>query len=190
VGFKLDNIGNVVIAGEVPPQRMRKLLEGKWGMGSRLTSLCLAAYGGHLHYTAMAISELSTRKEDFSAVMVVPKDRFAGISQCIAAEATHPGIIDLLRNLAVFGFAEIKLEGSEDPRAQMLVKLNVAGYVEQDSFVVGLPSEVWEKARFGLVPSSQQVRLMIGEMLSSPGTIAPTKGIKHSAPWLLDTFPL
>ena len=59
-----------MVAGEVPPKRMRELLEKKWGVGPRLTNLCIAAYGGHIHYTAMAITELSLRKEDFSAAMV------------------------------------------------------------------------------------------------------------------------
>ena len=164
MGFTLDNIGNVVVAGEVPPNSMRKLLKERWGMGPRLTSLCLAAYGGHIHYTAMAISKLSLRKEDFSANMVYPIDVKDGIDACIAAEGKHPGMLTLLHNLAVFGFAEI--ENSDNPRAQMLVKLNVAGYVNNGSFVVGLPASVWQKgATSGLVPASQEVRLMIGAAL-------------------------
>ncbi len=60
--FNLANIGNGWVDGEVRPQRMHELLRDRWSMGPRLTKLCVGAYGGHIHYTAMAISKLSLRK--------------------------------------------------------------------------------------------------------------------------------
>jgi hypothetical protein len=189
VGFNLADIGKVVVAGEVPPNKMGKLLRDKWKLGPRLINHCLAWYGGHIYSTVEAISSLSLRKEDFSADMAGPSGMYAGIVECVAAEAKHPGMIDLLRNISVFGFASIGTPS--DPRTQLLVKSNVAGYVDIVSFAVGLPLAVWDSGvNFGLVPASQQVRIMIGKVLSSRGLALPTKGITYSAPWLLDTFPL
>ena len=90
---------------------------------------------------------------------------YSGIVECLTAEAEHPGMIDLLRKIAVSGFAPIKK--IDDPRADMIVKKNVAGFVVNGSLVVGLPLSVWVcGADYGLIPASQQVRLMIGKVLS------------------------
>jgi hypothetical protein len=71
---------------------------------------------------------------------------------------------------SVTGFAPIK--EIDDPRADMMVKKDVAGFVKKGSLVVGLPRPVWGcGANFGLIPASQQVRLMIGKILSSEGLL-------------------
>ncbi|KAJ1405284.1 hypothetical protein B484DRAFT_457106 [Ochromonadaceae sp. CCMP2298] len=165
VDFNVANIGRTIFAGEVPPASMRELLVKKWGLGLGLSDLCLAAYGGHIHYTAMALSELSLRKQDFAADYVVPASVYDGIVECLEEETKHPGMTDLLCELAVSGFAAI--DKTSDPRAEMMVKKNVAGVVVKGSLVVGLPPEVWGcGAHCGLVPASQEVRLMIGEVLT------------------------
>ncbi|KAJ1433194.1 hypothetical protein B484DRAFT_429615 [Ochromonadaceae sp. CCMP2298] len=168
--FNLANIGKTVFAGEVPPACMRELLVEKWGLGPGLSKLCLAAYGGHIYYTAKALSELSLQKQDFAAEDVCPPIVYSGIVQCLDAEAEHPGMTDLLRKVAVSGFAPI--EKIDDPRVDMMVKKNVAGFVVKGSLVVGLPRSVWVcGAKYGLIPASQQVRLMIGEVLSREGLL-------------------
>ncbi len=49
----------------------------------------------------------------------------------------------------------------------MMLKKDVAGFVVKGFLVVGLSRSVWGcGAKYGLIPASQQVRLMIGEMLS------------------------
>ena len=94
----------------------------------------------------------------------------SGIVECLKAEAEHPGMTDLLRKMAVSGFAPIK--EIDDPRADMMVKKNVAGFVVKGSLVVGLPRSVWGcGADYGLIPASQQVRLMIGKVLSRKGLL-------------------
>ena len=168
--FNLANIGETIFAGEVPPGRMRELLVEKWGLGPGLSERCLAAYGGHIHYTAKALSKLSLYKQDFAAEDVCPPIVYSGIVECLEAEAEHPGMTDLLRKVAVSGFAPI--EKIDDPRADMMVKKNVAGFVVKGSLVVGLPRSVWGcGAKYGLIPASQQVRLMIGEVLSREGLL-------------------
>ncbi len=169
LGFNLANIGKTVFAGEIPPGRMRELLVEKWGLGPGLSELCLAAYGGHVLYTDMALSKLLLQKQDFAAEDVCPPTVYSGIVECLEAEAELPGMTDLLRKVAVFGFAPI--DESSDPRADMMVKKNVAGFVVQGSLVVGLPRAVWGSANYGLIPASQQVRLMIGKILSCEGLL-------------------
>jgi hypothetical protein len=102
--------------------------------------------------------------------------------ECFEAEAEHPGMIDLLRDVAVTGFAPIKK--IDDPRADMMVKKDVAGFVKNGSLVVGLPRPVWGcGADFGLIPASQQVRLMIGKILSREGLL-----VKRSTQFSTETF--
>ncbi len=120
--------------------------------------------------TVTALSELSLQKHDFAAEDVGPPTVYSGIVECLKAEAEHPGMIDLLRDVAVYGFAPI--EEIDDPRADMMVKKDVAGFVKKGSLVVGLPRPVWGcGGKFGLIPASQQVRLMIGEILSREGLL-------------------
>ena len=120
--------------------------------------------------TVTALSELSLQKHDFAAEDVGPPTVYSGIVECLEAEAEHPGMIDLLRDVAVYGFAPI--EEIDDPRADMMVKKDVAGFVKKGSLVVGLPRSVWGcGGKFGLIPASQQVRLMIGKILSREGLL-------------------
>jgi hypothetical protein len=168
--FNLANIDNFIFAGEVPPGRMRELLVEKWGLGPGLSELCLDAYGGHVHYTSKALSDLSFYKQEFAAEDVCPPMVYSGIVQCLDAEAEHPGMTDLLINMAVYGFAPI--DTINDPRADMMAKKSVAGLVDKSSLVVGLPRSVWDCGdNYGLIPASQQVRLMIGVVLSRKGLL-------------------
>ena len=170
LGFNLSNVGRTVFAGEVPPAAMRELLINHWGMGKGLAEHCLAAYGGHVWHTSMAISRLSLRKEEFAAEDMVPIGLYSGIMKCLKAEAENKGITNLLRELAVHGWAPI--DDATDPSAEIFSENNVAGVVSKQSLVVGLPRTVWAKgAKYGLVPASQQVRLMIGEVLSREGAL-------------------
>ena len=168
--FNLFNIGETVFAGEVPPVSMRKLLVNHWGMGEGLAGHCLATYGGHVWQTSMAISELSLRKEQFAAEHMVPIGLYGGIVQCLEAEAEHPGITDLMREVAVHGW--VPIGQATDPRAEILSANNVAGVVDERSVVVGLPRTVWEHGHdYGLIPASQHARLMIGKVLSREGAL-------------------
>jgi hypothetical protein len=151
---------------KVPPGRMRELLTKHWGLGERLAECCLAAYGGHVYHTSLAISNLSLRKEKFKSKHATTAMLYSEIVSCVKAEEQHSGTIELLRQVAVYGWAS--LEDVDDPRAKLLSLKNVGGVVDSRSLVVGLPDEVWEGgANYGLVAESQQVRLMIGEVLQS-----------------------
>lgn len=165
LGFNLSNLTRTVFAGEVHPVSMRELLVKHWGMGEGLAGHCLAAYGGHVLLTSNAISELSLRKEQFAAENMVPVGLYGCIMQCFMAEAGYPGMKDLMRKIAVHGW--VSIDDHLDPRAEILSKNNVAGVVDNASLVVGLPRSVWgDGANYGLIPASQQVRLMIAKVLS------------------------
>ena len=75
-------------------------------------------------------------------------------------------MLDLLHKIVVSGFAAIDKPNA--PLAQILLKQNVAGVVKRsNALVVGLPCEVWDNdANFGLVPASQEARLMIADELA------------------------
>lgn len=75
------------------------------------------------------------------------------------------GMLEMLRVLAVDGFASVP--EWDDPRAQLLAKWNVGGFVSADFWnsdelvASGWPSGV----TCCIVPESQQVRLMIAALL-------------------------
>jgi hypothetical protein len=116
----------------------------------------------------MAISGLSLRKENFKAEHANPAALYSNIEECFQAEDQHPGTIELLRQVAVHGWAP--LQKHNEPRAELLSLRYVAGVVNSVSPVVGLLVDVWNGgAKHGLVAASQHVRLMIGEMLHHRG---------------------
>jgi hypothetical protein len=157
--FNLVDI-NTIFAGEVPLERMRELLTKQWGLGERLAECWLAAYGGHVYRTYMAISSshgLSLRKEKFKAEDATPAVLCGECEACIKAEEHQPGTIELLREVAVHGWAP--LDDVDDPRAKLLSLKKVAGVVNSRSLVVGLPVDVWGRgAKHGLVAASQLAR--------------------------------
>ena len=82
----------------------------------------------------------------------------------MALEATYPGITDLLRTLAIKGFAPITRLA--DPLAEKLCSLGIAGAVAYEHSVSSLPLDVWRRQEggiyvAGLVPTSQMGRLLI-----------------------------
>ena len=73
IGLKLQDISEVIFAGDIPPKSMWDLLVTKKtseggdpviGMGEHLASLLIAGYGGHFLRTTKAILFLRLLKHD------------------------------------------------------------------------------------------------------------------------------
>merc|ERR1711924_530160 len=135
-----------------------------------LAECCLAAYGGHVWTTSKAIRNLSLQKEAFRAHSPAPLGVYSGIMTCIKADKDHPGTIELLKGMAVRGWAP--LAEANDPLAHLISLHNVGGVVNMGSLVVGLPNTAWEQGYvYAIIPASQMVRLMIAHSLSQLGIL-------------------
>ena len=64
-GLNLADIQDVIIAPEVPPNDMFKMLTGHWGMGYRLARLFVATYGGSIHAVYKALGNLINNRKQF-----------------------------------------------------------------------------------------------------------------------------
>ena len=79
-GLNLVDIKNIIIAPEVPPVDMFKMLTGHWGMGHRLARLFVATYGGSIDAVYTALGNLMSTGDQFSplATTFLP-----GIGNCM-----------------------------------------------------------------------------------------------------------
>ena len=64
-GLNLVDIKNIIIAPEVPPVDMFKMLTGHWGMGHRLARLFVATYGGSIDAVYTALGNLINNRKQF-----------------------------------------------------------------------------------------------------------------------------
>jgi hypothetical protein len=62
---------------------------------------------------------------------------------CVKVEEQHSGTIELLRQVAMYGWLRSKMD-ADDPRAKLLSLKKMAGVVDSVSPVVGLPVDVWD----------------------------------------------
>ena len=79
-GLNLVDIQNIIIAPEVPPVDMFKMLTDHWGMGHRLARLFVATYGGSIDAVYTALGNLMNTGDQFYplATTSVP-----GIGNCM-----------------------------------------------------------------------------------------------------------
>ena len=64
-GLNLVDIQSIIIAPEVPPVDMFKMLTDHWGMGHRLARLFVATYGGSIHAVYTALGNLMSTGDQF-----------------------------------------------------------------------------------------------------------------------------
>eukprot|EP00439_Symbiodinium_sp_Y106_P004951 s6677_g1.t1 len=64
-GLNLVDIKNILIAPEVPPVDMFKMLTDHWGMGPRLARLFVATYGGSIDAVYTALGNLINNRKQF-----------------------------------------------------------------------------------------------------------------------------
>jgi hypothetical protein len=116
-----------------------------------------------------ALKALASKREAFVPLIAAQRGLRGNITMAVALEATQPGLTDLLRTLAVKGFAPI---AKADPLAEKLCSLGIAGAVAYEDTVTSLPLDVWQQKKggiylAGLVPTSQMCRLLILEQLEA-----------------------
>ena len=86
LGFKTNNFGEIVHAGEVCPADMKRLLMEEWGVGNHLCAAMLAHYGGNIYLARRAVEKVvSRRKMPPCAATLIGID--GRISECMAMGA-------------------------------------------------------------------------------------------------------
>jgi hypothetical protein len=167
--LKLESVGKVVFAGEIPPKEMWDLLvtakqdgsnELIIGMGPKLAELCLDSYGGHVWFIKQAVSLLVDKKENFSASLAGPYFLYENLEQCLKNKERT----SILKALAESGFYSVKAYGNE--QVKFISEEDIGGLVNQNGVTIGLPATVWTGHQFGLVPTAQVLRLMIANKLA------------------------
>jgi hypothetical protein len=171
-GLRLESVGKVVYAGEIPPKEMWELLvaakqDGSSkvtvGMGPKLAEMCLDSYGGHVWYTAQAVRMLIDKQNNFSADMAGPYLLYENVQQCLEHEERK----SMLQTLAERGFCSVEKYGNE--QVKFLSEMDIGGLVNNAGIAIGLPVTVWDETchEFGLVPTAQVLRLMIAHKIAN-----------------------
>jgi hypothetical protein len=167
-GLNLNDISQVLFAGEIPPKSIWELLVTKEseqkagkpliGMGENLARLLIASYGGHFLRIFSAVRMLRDKKEFFSADMCLNP-----ISENITlVMESFPQVgLKLLREMAETGFAPVTK--MRDPCVELIVRANIGGLVSKSqSKVVGVPETMWkDDEATALVPTSESARNLI-----------------------------
>lgn len=148
---------------------MLELLTKEWGLGPNLSLALVDTFGGHIHHVSSAIYELANAEPTmpFDCRRVChaePMDLnlcFEWAERNNHVDQLHKTLIALTRD----GFCPVN--GQDDPVARVLSKHNIAGLVPRSGWVLGLDDAVWagHNYLFGLVPTSQAMRLIIADAL-------------------------
>ena len=159
--FTTSNLSDIFIASEVPPASMRQLLQGKWGLGPRLSDVLLAYCG-----------KLSGRLDTFRVEELAPDGAGGAIARCLE-EGEHQGMRQVLADLASRGFAPVAHEGSAC--AQALARANLGGLVSASATALGLPAGARGGAELGVVAASHFMRHLIAKALHNSKPPLPAR---------------
>jgi hypothetical protein len=167
--FNTNNINKYISAGEVAPNDMFKLLTEEWGIKNHLALALMSHFGGHIHYSFLAVNGLVNWK--FKNISIGAKFR-EDVSKCIHAckddKEMKSKMIKTLQTLAVKGFCGID-DPSTNPIAEIISSKNVGGVIRKTSLEtvnIGVPDDVWESYKYGIIPANQSMRLAIVEALA------------------------
>jgi hypothetical protein len=169
LGFKTQHMTETVIACEVPPAEMYKLVTETWGCGPALAQGLLAVYGGHVWQTHLALGTLAREKAAFKAIAGFSPATIDGVVACVkasrSADPAMVGLEDMLRSLAIHGY--IGVADRKDPRAELLSVHNVGCVVSACASAPGVPPEAWRSGSMTvLTVASHGMRLVLAHQLS------------------------
>lgn len=167
LGFNLQNIEKLMFMGEVPPFKMFELLTTKWGMRDNLALALVDAFGGHIWNTRVAVKEIARGLTDFSCEAAWGAT-IEAVEPCLQWAEENDRVEDMRKALEALvsdSFYPIRRRG--DPIARTIARNNVGGLVRRGGIMIGLNQSAWDghNCNYGLVPSSQGMRLIIAAML-------------------------
>ena len=155
-----------IIAGEMPPNEMYKLLTS-WGIKENLTLALINHYGGHIYDIHQALIRLRDNTEFFQPFR---PELFANVEKCFSYKfetyTDQQKMTEMLLQLAVKGFCP--LGRMNDPIAKVICDMGVGGLVTSMDTICGFPRAEFDISwSYGLIPSQQSQRLAIFQVLEN-----------------------
>lgn len=156
MNFNSDDLNRLLFFNEVSPRNCYDLLVDEWGMGESLAIALLNVYGGHIFNISRAIDALALWNENFTIPLsasapgdIVHVLKSAGGNDESKRIKGDSEIVKALKALAEKGFYPIShpnVSKESEPQSleEQLSQLNIAGVVERNSIVPGVPTEMWK----------------------------------------------
>ena len=158
IGYNRNHISQSLVLSDVSPGDMLRLLSS-WGVRPSLAYLLVEIYGGHILQISRALVDLHHKKDKAGINMSFISGLSSQFAVCIK-ESIETGIeekvTEALNTLMRTGFFACDFT---DSVAALLIKFNIAGFIEKQSEVPGL-SKMVRGERSGLVPSTQMIRVV------------------------------
>ena len=157
-GMNLRDIGNIIIANEVPKEEMLELMVNRWNMSEALAEAFFTYCGGDVDLCCRGVKHLQTFGEDFDPFVLL---KCTGLPSC----AADPDAKQHLQNLAKQGWSPV-YDIEADKAAELIAQKNVGGIVPKDAKAFNLPEGIWEgEHKNALVPSGTLMRWTIAQEL-------------------------
>ena len=166
----MRDIESYIYASEISPSATFDLLTSQWMLGPRLSAALIARYGGHIYNLRKALYQLQRGEYRGNIDALFSSN----VMKCIDWAAKNPKSKDkmwkTLEQLAVEGFVATAGAVFNDPVEEVISLNNVGGVVRLKGLVPGLSRDLTRNslsAKTGLVPSIQEMRLAIADVLES-----------------------
>ena len=157
-GMNLRDIGNIIIANEVPKEEMLELMVNRWNMSEALAEAFFTYCGGDVDLCCRGVEQLQSFGEDFDPFVLLD---CPGLQSC----ASDPQAKKHLQNLAKQGWSPV-YDIKADKAAELIAKENVGGIVPKKAKAFDLPEGIWEgEHKNALVPSGTLMRWTIAQEL-------------------------
>ena len=157
-GMNLRDIGNIIIANEVPKEEMLELMVNRWNMSEALAEAFFTYCGGDVDLCCRGVEQLQSFGEDFDPFVLLD---CPGLQSC----ASDPQAKKHLQNLAKQGWSPV-YDIKADKAAELIAKENVGGIVPKEAKAFDLPEGIWEgEHKNALVPSGTLMRWTIAQEL-------------------------
>ena len=167
--LNLQDIGKVIVIGEVPKDDMLQMLTSDWGMDDNLANVFYDYFGGDISTTKQALDQLVEGKEKFDPEAVVD---CPGLPTCVK----DPEARAHLENIAKDGFSLVE-DVETDAGARMIAQKNVGGVIRKGAVTFGLPDIFTSTGyKYAVIPSSNHMRWLAARTLENiplPGPRSP-----------------
>ncbi len=162
--FNSKDLSALLFFNEVSPLDCYALLVKTWGIGENLAIALINVYGGHLYNISNAVNRLASFSSSSLSLrgnFTVPLDPLATADILTVLEVYggyadksskklnwNSKVVKALKSLAETGFyaidkPEVGKEGEPESLEEQFSHLNIAGVVERNSIVPGVPKELW-----------------------------------------------
>jgi hypothetical protein len=158
LNFNSDDLSLLLFFNEVSPRDCYDLLVKKWGVGENLAIALMSVYGGHLYNISKAINGLALSNGNFitplssrasADILTLLEDNYGYAGKSSKTLRWNSNVVVALKSLAEKGFyaidkPRVNREGEPESLVEQFSHLYIAGIVERNSIVPGVPHEMWD----------------------------------------------